>query len=55
MPYPTTGREPHYSKRDREWYVWDWSTRKGITDDDGKLRLFLTAEKAYDWIAANGS
>jgi hypothetical protein len=37
-----------YHRVDRMWYLWNGS--EAVLDGGGKLRLFLTAAAAYEWL-----
>jgi hypothetical protein len=41
--------EAEYHRVKRMWYL--WNGREAILDGEGKMRLFLTAQDAYEWLA----
>jgi hypothetical protein len=45
--------QPTYLKSERQWCLWNGKTGGEIRDDDGSLRVFLTAQDAFDWLTAH--
>ena len=39
-----------YHRVERMWYLWNGSDT--IRDESGGIRLFITAQEAYNWLAA---